>query len=120
MRSWVPSLVLSWSLACGADPEPSAPPAPPVEAPPPDAPPPEPPHDNLWACRRYVEAVNAAPCTATLRLDASALCTEQVRTNPCDLVAYFGCLADATRCDGAVPDLSAQRACAVPACPHAP
>jgi hypothetical protein len=114
------------AVACGPD---GAPPAAPVDCqstlvridPPPPIRPPPPPASaggggaNRTACAAYVEAFNVAPCSGVdLRVDE--LCPPTLDLSPCDLSAFYGCMAAAVKCNGAFLDVSGQVSCPAPTC----
>jgi hypothetical protein len=52
----------------------------------------------------------------TLKLDASTICSPQLDQMPCDLAPYFNCLAENTKCNGALPDIAGQASCGQATC----
>lgn len=57
------------------------------------------PGDNRRACARWVEHVNGLDACLKVTYEVDNLCAG-VDDVPVDLVPWFGCLVDHTRCDG--------------------
>ena len=72
---------------------------------------------NVAACKKYVEAVNAAPCMSAAKLDPAAICNDALDMMGCDISKYFDCMATNTKCNGPIPDLAGQATCGAPTCP---
>ncbi|MEQ1568693.1 MAG: hypothetical protein ABMA64_23850 [Myxococcota bacterium] len=70
---------------------------------------------NADACKKYVEAFNNAACSA-VDLSAADVCPENLNLTPCDMSAYYGCMADSVKCNGEFLDVSGQANCAAPTC----
>jgi hypothetical protein len=108
--------VFAAALACGGG-ETAPPPAAPVDpagAESPEAPAPGP-GGNRAACEAYIAHSNGVSCM-TLKLDASTICSPQLDQMPCDLAPYFNCLAENTKCNGALPDIAGQASCGQATC----
>ena len=72
-------------------------------------------YDNVGACKRYVDAYNNAACIPT-DLDVAQNCPDTLNQTPCDLAAYYDCMASAVKCNGDMPDLGGFQACGSPTC----
>ena len=70
---------------------------------------------NAAACTAYVTAFNTAGC-AGVALDAAEVCPASLDQLPCDLGAYFDCMAAAVRCHGEFLDVSGQAQCPPSTC----
>jgi hypothetical protein len=129
MKRWMLAVVVGSSLACGGlqtmveeameGEAPVTAPAPAVEA---EVAPAAPAAgggggSNVAACKKYVETVNAAECMAAAKMDAEMMCNPALDQMPCDLSKYYTCLAENTKCNGPVPDLSGLQGCGAPTCP---
>ncbi len=74
-------------------------------------------HDgNVEACRAYVEKYNSLDCLAAagVQLDADEMCPSALNQSPLDMREYYGCMADALKCDGSIPDLAGATDCKMP------
>jgi hypothetical protein len=72
--------------------------------------------DNVAACRYYVDRYNGLEClkAAGVQLNADDMCPAALNQSPLDMRAYYKCMADASKCDGPIPDLSGVTDCKMP------
>lgn len=70
---------------------------------------------NVAACKAYVEAFNAAPCTA-MDQNPAELCPATLDAMPCDWTDYYKCMSEAVQCHGEFVDISGQANCTMPNC----
>jgi hypothetical protein len=70
---------------------------------------------NAAACQKYIERYNGLPCLGGVKVDAASMCTGQ-DAMPCDISKYWNCMAENTKCKGAMPDIVGTASCGSPVC----
>jgi len=72
--------------------------------------------DNVDACRGYVEKYNSLSClkAAGVHLAPGDMCPVALNSSPLDMRAYYSCMADASKCNGNIPDLAGASDCKMP------
>jgi len=72
--------------------------------------------DNVEACKGYVENYNSLSClqAAGVQLNADDMCPSALNSSPLDMRDYYSCMADASKCNGSIPDLSGVTDCKMP------
>jgi hypothetical protein len=71
---------------------------------------------NVAACTKYIEKYNSLECMGGVKLDAATMCSPSMDQMPCDISKYWNCMAENTKCNGAIPDMSGLQGCGSPVC----
>ncbi len=69
---------------------------------------------NAAACRNYVETYNSLPCMGSIKLKADDICPAMLDQSPIDMTGYYDCMAENSKCNGNIPDLSGVADCKMP------
>ncbi len=72
--------------------------------------------DNVEACKGYVANYNSLDClkAAGVQLEANDMCPDALNASPLDMRDYYTCMADASKCNGNIPDLAGAADCKMP------
>jgi uncharacterized lipoprotein NlpE involved in copper resistance len=72
--------------------------------------------DNVAACKYYVQTYNGLDClkSAGIQLNADDVCPSGLNMSPLDMRDYYKCMADNSKCNGNIPDMSGVSGCSLP------
>ena len=72
--------------------------------------------DNVEACKGYVANYNSLAClkAAGVQLNPDDMCPSALNQSPLDMRDYYTCMADASKCNGNIPDLAGAADCKMP------
>ncbi|MFH1466075.1 MAG: hypothetical protein ABIO70_16950 [Pseudomonadota bacterium] len=72
--------------------------------------------DNVAACKYYVEAYNGLSClkSSGIQLNADDVCPSGLNLSTIDMREYYKCMADNSKCNGNIPDMSGVGGCRMP------